>query len=156
MKPKDHVPQLQVHLPPLFLLFLALLSLSPRLLPMSLPTCIYSVMSCPVPSSPLILAHNETCPKSLLTPHILSLMNLFMNICHPEHVLHLELQEKSGLFTRKGLRAARKRGLRQKSQRGMKGRRQCLSESKRNQQGEALKHAHCTTFKSECLIKICC
>lgn len=62
-KPTGHVHHPQVHLPSLPLLSLALQSLNPRLLPMFLPTCIYSVTSCPVPSSHLMLTRNKTFHK---------------------------------------------------------------------------------------------
>ncbi len=141
-KPIHHVPQCQVHHPSLPWLSLALQSLNPRLLPMYLPTCIFSVMSCPVPSSRLILAGNKIFPKTLmrLTPKlpvkrqksletqiIPFLMSLIVNICHPYHMLHLKW---SGLVTTKHLKRRRKRNPGRKSQRG---RPQRPSQSRRNQ-----------------------
>lgn len=101
-KPTHHVPHLQVHLPSLPLSSLALQSLNPALLPMFLPTCIYSAMSCPVPSSHLTPAGNKTLlkvsmslrpklsvrrPKSLETQWTTSLMSILVNICHPHPLL---------------------------------------------------------------------
>lgn len=105
--------QLQVHL----------LSLDPqfpnhRPLLMFLLTCIYFVMSCPVPSSQLMLAANKTFyslqmtltaklaikrPKSLES----CLMNLLRNTFHPHHLLHLKLETERDAVTAKDLRGAK-------------------------------------------------
>lgn len=136
----DHVPQLQVHLTSLPLPSLALQGLTHRLLPTFLPTCIYSVMSCPVPSKQtfqtvwLSLRPKLSVkrPKSLDTQRTPSLMSLF--VCHPHRLLHLELYKESSVITTQDLWETRPRKPSQDSQRRMR-RTQWRPTQSRRQQG---------------------